>query len=216
MFERTEHLSIEDLQLKNKNVDWSSVQGQLPITLPDTYDVYDFTKGYDPNRKLENQYGIGKYAEKRSGMYTGELYESQEVRDHHMGIDVGCPVGEPVLGFADGLIHAMGYLEEQWDYGATIITRHQVGNDLLYALHGHLSLESLNRMQLSQPFKKGDTIGFVGDNHENGGWNSHLHFQLSWLAPKGYDIPGVVKKSELEYAKLAFPDPQFLFGKLYD
>ena len=50
---------------------------------------------------------------------------------------------------------------------------------------------------------------------ENGGWNPHLHFQLSRVAPKNYDLPGVVSLADRELATRVFPDPRYILGEIY-
>ena len=192
--------------------------GEYPFSkivhLPQNYEVYDFSKGYDPNRKLKTPYGVGKYAEIRPGMYTSEHFMADK-RIIHMGIDIAAPIGEPVYAFADGVIFKSGYNSLPLDYGSTLITEHQINGFRIFALHGHLSLSSLELRRPGERFEAGDQLGFVGDRTENGGWNPHLHFQLSQVEPKTHDLPGVVSLNELDWAKLAFPDPQLVMGKLY-
>ena len=67
------------------------------IDLPEDYEVYDFTGGYDPNRTLASQYGIGRYNEVRPGMYEGEQFEG--IRNIHVGIDIAAPAQESVHFF---------------------------------------------------------------------------------------------------------------------
>ena len=40
--------------------------------------------------------------------------------------------------------------------------------------------------------KKSEIIAHFGDEEENGGWEPHLHFQLSIVKPETHDLPGVV------------------------
>ena len=51
---------------------------------------------------------------------------------------------------------------------------------------------------------------------ENGGWNPHLHFQLSRVEPIDCDLPGAVSCAQREWALQAFPDPRLVVGQLYD
>ena len=64
--------------------------------------------------------------------------------------------------------------------------------------------------------KMGDVIGWVGDRTENGGWNPHLHFQLSRVQPTTHDLPGVVSQEDRAWAMTAYPDPRLVLGPLYD
>ena len=184
------------------------------IKLPPDYEVYDFTRGYDPDRPLASPYGVGKYNEHRPGMYEGDQF-TEGRRDIHIGIDIGAPVEEPVLAFYPGVIFALGDNALPWDYGPTIITSHKWLNQKVFALHGHLSRASLKRWNVGDTFEQGEVIGWVGPKTENGGWNPHLHFQLSLQEPKTHDLPGVVSAAQLEWALKTFPDPQLVLGPLY-
>lgn len=186
------------------------------IRLPRDYEVYDFTKGYDPNRALASPFGIGRYNERRPGMYQGELYtDAKEQRDIHIGIDIGAPVGTPVHAFAAGEIFLFAFNGAPWDYGNTLITKHQIDGRPIFALHGHLSGASIAGKTQGQAIGAGEVIAWVGDRQENGGWNPHLHFQLSWVEPTICDMPGVVSASQLSQALRTYPDPQMVLGKLY-
>lgn len=183
------------------------------VELPDKYEIYDFSKGYDENRTLETPYGIGKYNEKRINMYKGPLYVDQ--RDIHIGIDIGAPVGTPIHAFYDGEIFMTTYNSLPLDYGYTLITRHILDGVELFVLHGHLSRKSIEGKKNHQKFSKGDVLGWIGDKSENGGWNPHVHIQLSREKPSKCDMPGVVSEVDLESALKKYPDPRLILGLLY-
>jgi murein DD-endopeptidase MepM/ murein hydrolase activator NlpD len=184
-----------------------------PIHLPEGYEIYDFTQGYDEKRFLSSPYGVGKYNEKRKGMYSGPLYADH--RDIHVGIDIGAPVGTPVHMCVDGEIFLFDYNSLPLDYGYTIITKHVLDNTDLYVLHGHLSQKSIQDKYPGQKISKGEILAWVGDKSENGGWNPHLHFQLSYEKPKKCDMPGVVNEKDLKAALEKYPDPRLILGPLY-
>ena len=71
-----------------KNFSFSPV-----IDLPDGYEVYDFTQGYDPERSMRSEFGVGRFNEVRKNMYTSELFKGE--RNIHMGIDIAAPVDVP-------------------------------------------------------------------------------------------------------------------------
>jgi murein DD-endopeptidase MepM/ murein hydrolase activator NlpD len=146
-------------------------------------------------------------------MYNQDLFEG--ARNIHMGIDIGAPVGTPVKSFYQGHLAYMDYNSAKGDYGYTLVTKHRIGDKDLFALYGHLSAPSLENKKLGQEVSKGEVIAWVGDKHENGGWNSHLHFQLSWKDPQKADMPGAVSDKDREESLLMFPDPQLVLGKLY-
>lgn len=192
------------------------------------FEVYDFSKGYDPHRTLNTIYGVGKYDERRPNMYVGDQYTSgdQESRDIHMGIDLASPTGSDVIAFTHGTVVEKKFNSLSYDYGGTLVTNHEVelvrkgvsgrGDKFqLFVLWGHLSFESLAGLQPGQPFKTGDTLAQLGNETQNGGWNPHLHIQLSWLKPANCDLPGAVNNRDRNAALVIFPDPRLILGPLY-
>ena len=187
------------------------------IELPADYEIYDFSGRYDANRQLKSPFGIGRYNEKRLGMYETELFKgSGSPRNIHMGVDIGAPVGTPVHAFADGEVFLFAYNPAAGDYGYTVITKHEnIAGETLYALHGHLGARSVEGKAVGQAIKRGEVIAWVGDRHENGGWNPHLHFQLSRVAPAVCDMPGAVNEESLPEALRTYPDPRLVLGPIY-
>lgn len=196
--------------------DFSVFEFAPVISLPEKYEVYDFTQGYDPHRALSSAYGIGRYNERRVGMYKTELFSREpEARDIHVGIDIAAPIGTAVHAFYDGIVYMAGINPADGDYGGTLITEHRLGDRVIWALHGHLSHASVQKWRSGTSIQKGQVIAEIGDRHENGGWNPHLHFQLSWLRPERCDLPGAVSERNREQALLDFPDPRNVLGPLY-
>ena len=187
------------------------------IALPSNYEVYDFTRGYDPNRTLQTPYGIGRYNERRLGMYESELFSpgTSDVRNIHLGIDLGAPVGTKIHAFYDGIVYLVGINPAPGDYGGTLITEHHVGELVLWALHGHLSHGSIADRRPGQSVRMGEVIARIGDRHENGGWNPHLHFQLSLRRPERCDLPGTASQRDIDAALAIYPDPRLVLGPLY-
>ncbi len=183
------------------------------VRLPPDYEVYDFTRGYDPSRALASPWGVGRYDEKRVGMYETELFSG--VRDVHVGIDLGAPVGEPVHAFHDGEVHLFGYNGAPGDYGYTLVTHHVLNGRDVWALHGHLAARSTEGKAPGQRVARGEVIAWIGDRHENGGWNPHLHFQLSLVRPEVPDMPGAVRDEDRAAALATYPDPRLVLGPLY-
>ena len=191
-----------------------SVKFSAVIDLPDDYEVYDFTEGYDPDRIRASEYGVGRYNEKRPSMYSHEMYK-EDLRDIHMGIDIAAPVGTPIKSFYDGEIFLFGNNNQPGDYGFTIVTKHSIEDKTIYALFGHLSASSIQNISIGQKLSQGEVFCWVGDKKDNGGWNPHLHFQLCWERPKTADMPGVVSEKDLEDSLKVYPDPSLVLGKLY-
>jgi len=207
-------MSASTEQVTYPPLEVSGVSFEPVIRLPDDYEVYDFTAGYDPNRTLETAYGIGRYDEHRPGMYLGDQFVEGQ-RSVHVGIDIAAPVGEVVQSFYAGTIFSLADNALPYDYGPTIITRHQWLGQVIFALHGHLSRESLSRWSPGDAFDAGVVIAEVGDKEVNGGWNPHLHFQLCRFEPETCDLPGAVSLADRTWARTAFPDPRLVLGPLY-
>jgi peptidoglycan LD-endopeptidase LytH len=200
-----------------RDFDFSRFQYSPVIDLPKTYEVYDFTSGYDPDRPKNSEYGIGRYAEKRPGMYSTELFtvDREAIRDIHVGIDLAAPVGTEVKAFYEGVVFMTAINPAAGDYGGTVITRHELGDRSIWALHGHLSHGSVTWRKAGEAIRAGDVIGWIGPREENGGWNPHLHFQLSWHCPEKCDLPGAVNEKDLAHAMEIYPDPRLVLGPLY-
>ena len=193
--------------------DISHISFENIIDLPDNVYVHDF----ESNNKFQDtsdSFSIGRYNEKRPNMYEGDLFEKTN-RFIHMGIDIGAPVGTPVLSFYDGEIFLFKYNDQKLDYGYTIITKHQINGQNIYALYGHLSNSSIKNKKIGQKIHSGEIIAYLGSEQENGGWPPHVHFQLSLIEPKECDLPGVVSEKNHDIALKIFPDPRLVLGKIY-
>lgn len=188
----------------------ASAQFHPVLRLPPTYLVRDFTNGPD-DRKAE--YDVGRYDELRTGLYTTPLFDG--TRCLHVGIDLGGPVGTPVMAYDDGELAYYGYMPADGDYGYVVVTRHTLRGFPIWALHGHLDAASIAGKQRGQRVRKGEVLGWLGSREENGGWPAHVHFQLSWEDPGTHDMPGVVDPRERESALACYPDPRLVLGPLY-
>tara|TARA_B100000902_G_C27298175_1_gene911277 strand:- start:377 stop:958 length:582 start_codon:yes stop_codon:yes gene_type:complete len=191
--------------------DWSAHDFHPIVHLPGEYEVRDFTTGEYYPSKFE--YDIGRYDELRPGMYSTDLFS--DGRFLHIGIDIGAPVGTPCMAFYDGEISHFGYNPEDGDYGNVIVTKHMVGDTPVWALYGHLSAHSIEGKEVGQRISRGEVICWMGDKHENGGWESHLHFQLSLKDPETHDMPGVVSPEDRDLALKNYPDPRLVLGPIY-
>jgi len=191
--------------------DDESVNFHPVVLLPKDYTVLDLTK----NRwnSHETEFSIGKYDEFRPNMYTTNIFEG--IRNIHMGVDIGGPVGTPCMAFMDGVISHFGYNSEPGDYGNVIITKHIISQTIIWALYGHLDSLSITNKSIGQKVEAGEIIGNFGNNQENGGWEPHLHFQLSFIEPVTHDLPGVVSSEDRNQALLDYPDPRLVLGPLY-
>jgi murein DD-endopeptidase MepM/ murein hydrolase activator NlpD len=196
-----------------KQIHFESFQFHPVIHLPDQYEIRDFTNLATAQRPPKLAYSVGRYDENRVGMYVHDLFEGK--RTIHIGLDIGAPIHTPVHCFWDGVIYNFGYNSSAGDYGHVIITQHLLDGVALWALYGHLSSASLTGIVEGQIISKGDIIGRIGSEGENGGWPPHLHFQLSYKRPTTHDLPGVVSPLERAQALRDYPDPRLVLGPLY-
>lgn len=183
------------------------------IDLPEDVYIHDFTN-QTKFENIKNSFSIGRYNEKRPDMYKGDLFEKTS-RYIHMGIDIGAPIGTAIKSFYDGEILSLKYNSLQLDYGYTIITKHKLKNQIIYALYGHLSKSSIKDKKIGQTIYSGDILAYVGHEKENGGWPPHVHFQLSLIEPEECNLPGVVSEEHHSLALKVFPDPRLVLGKIY-
>ena len=192
-------------------IDWEAEDYHPVVDLPEKYTVLDLSEGVwkSPN----TMYSIGKYDEFRPGLYNSEIFKG--VRNLHVGIDIGGPVGTPVMSVAEGTIAFSGYNAAEGDYGHTVIVHHTIQEQNLWILYGHLSAASTANCIAGNPVSKGEVIAWLGDEDENGGWPPHLHFQLSLLEPHTHNLPGVVHPDDRDRALRDFPDPRLVLGPLY-
>ena len=192
-------------------IHWGRHHFSEVVKLPEEYTVLDLSKGQwiQP----ETIFSIGKYDELRPGMYNTDIFHGE--RCLHVGIDIGAPVGTPCMAFADGEVTHFGYNPEPGDYGNVIITKHELDGVPLWALYGHLSSESIENKTVGQKIVAGEVIAWFGAEQENGGWEPHLHFQLSFVEPETHDLPGVVAPKDRGEALRCYPDPRLILGPIY-
>ena len=152
--------------------------------------------------------GWGGYGEER-GLYSrSELFEEEEPRTIHLGIDIWaeagtqvyCPIDAEVQSFANRRVHG--------DYGPVIILKHEVQGTVFHTLYGHLSQESLEGLAVGQPIEQGKAFASYGKYEENFHWPPHLHFQVIVdLQGNEGDYPGVCRASEKAWYLSNCPDP---------
>ncbi|MCH2431573.1 MAG: peptidoglycan DD-metalloendopeptidase family protein [Candidatus Poseidoniia archaeon] len=192
-------------------LDWKNNDYHPVVELPDSYDVLDLS--VNPWVPSKTEFSIGRYDEVRPGMYTTPIFEG--IRNIHVGIDINGPIGTPCMAFTDGKITHFGYNPEPGDYGYVVITAHKISGINIWALYGHLSSESIVDKSIGQKIQRGETIAWFGPEAENGGWEPHLHFQLSLIEPETHDLPGVVSSEDRLQALQSYPDPRLILGPLY-
>lgn len=157
-------------------------------------------------------YGIGGYNEHRTIYSRSSLFNAvgntDEPRRLHLGLDIWGPAQTKVMAPLPGKVHSFANNAARGDYGATIILEHPWEGQELFALYGHLSLDSIQGLTEGKEIAEGEPFARFGLPHENGYWPPHLHFQLI-KDMKGYhgDYPGVCRYSERQQWLANSPDP---------
>lgn len=158
------------------------------------------------------KFAYGGYLEERNVYKNAKLFGSAEPRTIHIGLDIWCEAGTPVVIPIDGYVHSFQDNNRNGDYGPTIITKHFLGEESFFLLFGHLSQISLFTLKEGKFIRKGEKLADLGTFEENGNWPPHLHFQIV-KDIEGYkgDYPGVAKKTELDHYLDNCPDPLIIF-----
>lgn len=162
----------------------------------------------------------GGYAETRP-FYTTDAYQTNgengaQWRTVHLGMDFWAAAETPVFAPLEGSVHSFEDNKGDCNYGPTIILQHEVSEQLtFFTLYGHLTLNSLDGLEVGMKVKKGQQIAKIGSSKVNGNWPPHLHFQiiLDILGEKG-DFAGVAYPHEKEFWLKLCPNPALFFPNL--
>ena len=162
--------------------------------------------------------GVGRYDEPRL-VYTSPLFgaggnPTDQRRTIHLGMDLFVGPGAPLSAPLDGVVHIVANNSAPLDYGPLVILRHETNaGEEFFTLYGHLSKDSLARLEVGQRVARGQPFAHVGSTQENGGWTPHVHFQIILdLLELGADFPGVASASQRYVWTSLSPDPNLLLG----
>lgn len=172
---------------------------------------------FERMKAAKSDVGIGRYNEVRQ-IYTSDAYRVEgnngpEWRTVHVGLDIFMEPGSPVLAPLDGIVHSFHNNAAALDYGPTIILQHTVADGQLtfFTLYGHLSIDSLEKLETGQPIPRGTAFAKIGNDQVNGGWPPHLHFQIiTDMLDKMGDFPGVALPSQRAVRLSLSPDPNLI------
>ncbi len=158
--------------------------------------------------------GIGRYLEKR-GVYKSAEFETlnpDERRDRHLGVDLFIDAGEPLYAPLEGIVECLANRSQAYDFGPTVILRHEIDDGTpFWTLYGHLSLETLDNLEIGQHLEPGEVLGWIGNYPINGDWPPHTHFQImTSLLGMGDAIHGVGNASMLNVWESICPDPNLM------
>jgi murein DD-endopeptidase MepM/ murein hydrolase activator NlpD len=120
-------------------------------------------------------------------------------RRFHSGVDIGAPMGAPVVAAGSGIIISSGWLG---GYGKAVVIQH---NGVQQTLYGHLSEVFV---QPGQRIEQGTVIGRVGSTGNSTG--PHLHFEARVSTTDGWVAidPGEDIKYALDNLRRAMPFAQ--------
>jgi len=201
-FEKEDYLKL-DLSIHN------TLLQEIDFTSAEKMEKYIEKKLHLSSKKI----GYGGYLEHRD-LYNRSTYfnESQEEkRNIHIGLDIWSKAGSKVVTPLAGKVHSFKNNLNFGDYGPTLILEHCIDDTIFYTLYGHLSLVSIENLEIGRYFKKGDVIATLGDSNVNGDYAPHLHFQIIHdIEEYQGDYPGVTSKSKLNFYSENCPDPNLL------
>jgi 4-aminobutyrate aminotransferase-like enzyme/Ser/Thr protein kinase RdoA (MazF antagonist) len=162
--------------------------------------------------------GIGAWNEPRV-LYLGRLFEGEGndrpvPRTIHLGLDLFCSAGIPVLAPLDGIVHGVRDNAGDRDYGPTVILRHEIERGpTFFTLYGHLGRDVIGKLQPGTQVRRGDWIGTVGGIGVNGGWPPHPHVQIICdLLDREGEFPGVARADQRDVWLSLSPDANLIAG----
>lgn len=161
--------------------------------------------------------GVGRYAECRALYLIDPAFAlsaspTEERHTLHLGIDLFVPPGTTVFAPLAGVIHALHHPTGRRNRGPVVILRHHTDSDLtFYTLYGHLDPGCLSRLQVGQVIAAGEPFAAVSATPVNGGWPSHLHFQIvADLLELNCDFPATAAPSQASVWTSLCPDPNLV------
>jgi murein DD-endopeptidase MepM/ murein hydrolase activator NlpD len=163
---------------------------------------------------LSGKVAYGGYLETRTIYNRSQYFNSFNIkskRNIHLGLDLWIAAETPIYTPFDATVHSFKNNTNFGDYGPTIILKHEIKGICFFTLYGHLSLKSIENLNIGQEFKQEDQIATLGDASVNGDYPPHLHFQIiNDIQDYVGDYPGVCSKQDLEFYKSNCPDPNLL------
>ena len=195
-----------DLSIRNTELDAVNVSSSKDL------ETYIWNHMRQHNAKA----AFGGYIEQR-GIYQRSDYFNQEnaeeERNIHLGLDLWIESDTPIFSPLHGIVHSFKNNTNHGDYGPTLILQHHFEAFQFYTLYGHLSLASINNLEVGVEVKQGQQIATLGTAEVNGDYPPHLHFQIirDIQDYKG-DYPGVSNLLDLEFYKVNCPDQNLLLG----
>lgn len=164
-------------------------------------------------KENNKKYGYGGYGENRAiySRFSHFNNGTTAERNHHLGVDVWAPAHTLIHAPASAKVHSLGFNGNLGDYGGTVILEHQLEEEKFFTLYGHLSKNSVARLQKGLEIIAGEVFAELGEEHENVGWPPHLHFQIM-RDMHGFegDYPGVASAEKRAEMLANCPDPELI------
>ena len=212
-FVQFENIKVIDASIPYSNyypIDFSISNLDLsPLKSPKDFEIYIENLLIKNNSKV----AFGGYNEKRKLYQSSPLFndEKNEERNIHIGMDLWIAAGTAVLAALEGSVYGFDINAGKGNYGPTIILKHHFENHTFYTLYGHLSLGSIENLEIGTVFRQGQLLATLGDSSVNGGYAPHLHFQIIRnIENNTSDYPGVCNQKDLDYYLNNCPDPNLL------
>ena len=204
LFLQLENVKVIDISIPYSQycpIDLSVSNSELSkIDIKSPNDLEIFIENHLRNNNAKVTYG--GYNELRN-LYKGNILFNDSLADErniHIGMDLWIKAGTSVLAALDGTVYGFDNNSGPGNYGPTIILKHHLENHIFYTLYGHLSMESLTKIEIGSFFKQGQQIATLGNPTVNGGYSPHLHFQIiKNIESIISDYPGVCNKKRLNY-----------------
>ncbi|UZO79298.1 peptidoglycan DD-metalloendopeptidase family protein [Aquimarina sp. ERC-38] len=197
------HQQYVEIDLSQSNV----ALKQIDITSAIAMDT--FIANFLTEHKASVAYG--GYLEKRAIYDRSQVFKNKGTtprRNIHLGVDFWCKAGTLIATPFDASVHSFKNNNKLGDYGPTIILEHKLNNTTFYTLYGHLSLASIEQIEVGQRLKKGTVFCALGDHSVNGDYAPHLHYQvIKDIGVHSGDYPGVCSSATLATYKNNCPNP---------
>jgi murein DD-endopeptidase MepM/ murein hydrolase activator NlpD len=216
------NISPQPLRVLNPEIPNSKY---IPIDLSQTnkelkaFDVsrVEALQNYIQNHINQNNglVAYGGYNEVRNIYKRSHYFNENDAteRNIHLGVDLWIADETPIYCPFDATVHSFKNNTNFGDYGPAIILKHTINDMEFYTLYGHLSLASLENLEVGKPIKQGEPFATLGDVTVNGNYPPHLHFQII-KDLQGYkgDYPGVCNKKDLKFYLDNCPNPGLVLG----
>jgi len=164
-------------------------------------------------QREQASFAIGLYAEDRT-CYKGDQFivaGSARARSTHLGLDIFIAAGTPLYAPLAGRVYGIADNDTAYDYGGTVILEHSAGEHVFYSLYGHLSKSTVALHRVGDTIERGQLIGYIGAQNENGGWAAHVHFQLmTTMLGLRDNFDGAAEADRMDIWSQICPDPNLV------